>query len=80
MHALLRGVRKHAMALNVLQGNMEQGNAVVKDGQTEASATTEKTNKQKKKVIPPTKNELQKLGKDFIVQCDPTTVLLIHAQ
>ena len=60
---------------------MEQGNAVVKDEQTESSAATAKT-KQKKKVITLTKQELQKLEKDFIVQCDPTTVLLliIHAQ
>ena len=57
---------------------MEQGNAVVKDEQAESSATTEKSNKQKKKVITLTKQELQKLGKDFIVQCDPATVLLLY--
>lgn len=57
---------------------MEQGNAVVKDEQTESSSATEKANKQKKKVITLTKQELQKLGKDFIVQCDPTTVLLLY--
>ena len=63
----------------LLQGSMEKGNVVAKDGQTEASAATEKMNKQKKKVIPLTKQELQKLGKDFIVQCDPTTVLPLHS-
>ena len=56
---------------------MEEGtnNTVVKDGQAEASTATEKTSKQKKKAITVTKKELQKLAKDFIVQCDPSTVL-----
>ena len=68
------------MWLDVLQVDMEQGKgegkAVVKGGPTGATTAAEKTNKQKKKVITVTKKELQQLGKDFIVQCDPSTVLL----
>ena len=52
-----------------------EGKAVVKGGQAGVATATEKTNKQKKKGITVTAKELQELGKDFIVQCDPTTVL-----
>ena len=56
---------------------MEQDSGVAKDNEGRTSTTTEKekTNKQKKKVIPVSKNELEKLAKDSIVQCDPSTVM-----
>lgn len=49
---------------------------VVKDGETRTSTAVEKTNKQKKKTVLPTVKELQMLGRDFIVQCDPSTVYM----
>lgn len=56
---------------------MEQDSGVAKDkeGRTGTSTEKEKTNKQKKKVIQVSKNELEKLAKDSIVQCDPSTVM-----
>jgi len=53
--------------------NMEQGK--VKDGETHTGTAAEKTNKQKKKVVSPTVEELQKLERESIVQCDPSTVI-----
>lgn len=55
---------------------MERNNTVVKDKETHANNAADKATKQKKKVVLLTKNELQKLARDFIVQCDPSTVML----
>lgn len=57
---------------------MEQDNTVAKDKEEARTNTgAEKTNKQKKKAVPPvTENELQKLAKDFIEKCDPSTVMI----
>lgn len=57
----------------------EKNSTVAKDRETLTSTTTEKTIKQKKKVVSLTKDELQILSKDSIVECDPSTVLLLHS-
>ena len=75
LQTILRATRYDAITLAAGR-DMEQVTVVAKDKETRASTATEKekTNKQKKKAVPVSKDELEKLAKDSIVQCDPSTV------